>query len=71
MMKIGRVSGGTGKYIPWAASPCTARRGREPPSHECLQVRWGKSYRERVMEERWKKRLEEAGIRCLYAFLQK
>ena len=34
MMRIGRVSGGTGEYIPWAASPYTARRGREPPSHE-------------------------------------
>ena len=27
MMMIGRGRGGTGKYIPWAASPCTARRG--------------------------------------------
>ena len=34
MMVIGRARGGTGKYIPWAASPYTARRGREPPSHE-------------------------------------
>lgn len=34
MMRIGGVSGGAGKYIPWAASPYTARRGQGPPSHE-------------------------------------